>query len=47
MLAKYSLPQEDTLMRLIWHHIGPWKRTEAINEGIPHNFPKPYMDVLL
>jgi hypothetical protein len=47
MLAKYSLPQEATPMRLIWYHIGPWKRTEAINEEIPHNFPKPYMDILL
>jgi hypothetical protein len=47
MLAKYSLPQEATPMRLIWHHTGPWKRTEVINEEIPHNFPKPYMDMLL
>jgi len=47
MLAKYGLPQEATPMRLIWHHTGPWKRTEVINEEIPHNFPKPHMDMLL
>jgi hypothetical protein len=34
-------------MRLIWHHTGPWKRTEVINEEIPHNFPQPHMDMLL
>lgn len=47
MLAKYGLPQEATPMRLIWHRTGPWKRTEVINEEIPHNFPKPHMDMLL
>jgi hypothetical protein len=47
MLAKYGLPHEATPMRLIWHHTGPWKRTEVINEEIPHNFPKPHMDMLL
>ena len=47
MLAKCGLPQEATPMRLIWHHTGPWKRTEVVNEEIPHNFPKPHMDMLL
>jgi hypothetical protein len=47
ILAKYGLPHEATPMRLIWHHTGPWKRTEVVNEEIPHNFPKPHMDMLL
>ncbi len=47
MLAKYGLPEEATPIRLIWHHTGPWKRTEVVNEEIPHNFPKPHMDMLL
>jgi hypothetical protein len=47
MLAKYGLPEEATPMRLIWHHTGPWKRTEVVNEEIPHNFPKPHTDMLL
>jgi hypothetical protein len=47
MLAKYGLPHEATPMRLIWHQTGPWKRTEVVNEEIPHNYPKPHMDMLL
>jgi hypothetical protein len=47
MLAKYGLPEEATPVRLIWHHTGPWKRTEVVNEEIPHNFPRPHTDMLL
>jgi hypothetical protein len=47
MLAKYGLPHEATPMRLIWHRLGPWKRTGVVNEEIPHNFPKPRTDMLL
>jgi hypothetical protein len=47
MIAKYGLPQEATPMRLIWHATGTWKRTEVVNEEIPHNFPKPHTDMLL
>ena len=47
MLAKYGLPDEATPMRLIWHRTGPWKRTEVVNEEIPHNFPRPHTDMLL
>jgi hypothetical protein len=47
MLIKYGLPDEATPMRLIWHRTGPWKRTEVVNEEIPHNFPKPHTDMLL
>jgi hypothetical protein len=46
-MATYGLPHEATSMRLIWHHNGPWKRTELVNEEIPHNFPKPHTDMLL
>lgn len=47
MLAKYGLPEEATPVRLIWHHTGSWKRTEVVNEEIPHNFPMPHTDMLL
>jgi hypothetical protein len=47
MLAKYGLPHEATPMRIIWHQTGPWKRTEVVNEEIPHNYPKPHTDMLL
>jgi hypothetical protein len=47
MLAKYGLPHEATPMRLIWHHTGLWKRTEVVNEEMPHNFPRPHSDRLV
>lgn len=47
MMAKYGPPNEVTRERLIWHHNGPWKRTEVVNEEIPHLFPKPHSDMLL
>lgn len=46
MLAKYGQPHEATAARLIWHGNGPWKRTELVNEEIPHLFPKPHHDML-
>ncbi len=46
MIAKYGQPQEATATRLIWHNNGPWKRTELVNEEIPHIFPKPHTDML-
>ena len=46
MVAKYGQPHEATANRLIWHNNGPWKRTELVNEEIPHLFPKPHTDML-
>ncbi|MCA1601979.1 MAG: hypothetical protein LC776_10185 [Acidobacteria bacterium] len=46
MIAKYGQPNEATANRLIWHNAGPWKRTELVNEEIPHRFPKPHNDML-
>lgn len=46
VIAKYGQPQEATAMRLVWHNNGPWKRTELVNEEIPHDFPKPHPDML-
>ncbi|MDQ3685470.1 MAG: hypothetical protein M3430_07680 [Acidobacteriota bacterium] len=46
IIAKYGMPNEATAMRLIWHNNGPWKRTELVNEEIPHSFPKPHPDML-
>ncbi len=46
VIAKYGMPQEATEMRLVWHNNGPWKRTELVNEEIPHSFPKQHPDML-
>ncbi|MBI4444991.1 MAG: hypothetical protein HY645_03700 [Acidobacteria bacterium] len=47
MINKYGLPDEVTPFRLVWHSNGPWKRTELVNDEIPHFFPKPHNDMLL
>jgi hypothetical protein len=46
MIAKYGPPQEATANRLVWHNNHPWKRTEIMNEEIPHHFPKPHTDIM-
>ncbi len=46
VITKYGMPNEATQMRLVWHNNGPWKRTELVNEEIPHHFPKPHPDML-
>lgn len=46
VIAKYGMPQEATEMRLVWHNNGHWKRTELVNEEIPHSFPKQHPDML-
>ncbi|MGH7928808.1 MAG: hypothetical protein ACREQV_13550 [Candidatus Binatia bacterium] len=47
LIKQYGVPDEVTSDRLIWHNNGPWKRTELINEEIPHKFPEPHYDSLL
>jgi hypothetical protein len=46
LLGKYGRPDEVTSQRLIWHGKGPWKRTELVNEEVPHDFPMPHKDML-
>jgi len=46
VIAKYGMPNEVTAERLVWHNNGPWKRTELVNEEIPHSFPKQHPDML-
>jgi hypothetical protein len=46
MFEKYGAPQEVTTNRLVWHDNRPWKRTEVINQDVPHNFPSQHTDVL-
>lgn len=46
MLDKYGPPNEATPSRLIWYNNGPWKRTIVYRDEVPHNFPKPHVDVL-
>lgn len=46
LMQKYGQPQEATKDMLIWKNNGPWKRTELVNEEIPHDFPIPHHDFL-
>jgi hypothetical protein len=46
MIAKYGPPDEVTPTTLVWHDIGPWKRTLLFKEEVRHLFPKPHTDVL-
>ena len=47
LISQYGAPDEITRERLVWNNKGPWKRSELINEEIPHNFPDPHHDSLL
>jgi hypothetical protein len=47
LIDEHGQPDEVTTQRLVWHHNGDWKRTEVINEEIPHRFPKPHHDSVL
>ncbi|ALC92659.1 hypothetical protein AM500_04535 [Bacillus sp. FJAT-18017] len=42
----YGPPNEVTPSRLIWYNNGPWKRTIAYRDEVPHDFPEPHTDVL-
>jgi hypothetical protein len=46
MFEKYGAPNEITAKRLVWHDNGPWRRTQVVNEEVPHNFPDKHNDVL-
>lgn len=46
MIDTYGKPNEATPSMLIWYENGPWVRTVVHKEAVPHNFPKPHMDVL-
>lgn len=42
----YGPPNEATPSYLIWFNNGPWKRTIAFRDEVPHDFPEPHTDVL-
>lgn len=42
----YGPPNEATPSYLIWYNNGPWKRTIAFRDEVPHDFPEPHTDVL-
>ncbi|WP_077247247.1 hypothetical protein [Pseudobacillus wudalianchiensis] len=42
----YGPPNEATPSYLIWFNNGPWKRTIAFCDGVPHDFPESHTDVL-
>ena len=46
MIGRYGPPNEAVPSRMIWYDNGPWKRTIAYRDEIPHNFPQPHSDVL-
>ena len=47
MIGKYGQPDELTPTHLIWRDDGPWKKTVASKEEIPHSFPVAHTDLLL
>lgn len=49
MIARYGLPDEVSPSRMIWFHNyrnAPWKRSELLNERVPHQFPASHIDCL-
>ena len=42
----YGAPNEATPSCLVWYNNGPWKRTVAFRDEVPHDFPEPHTDVL-
>lgn len=42
----YGPPNEATASCLTWYNNGPWKKTVAFRDGVPHDFPEPHTDVL-
>ena len=46
MMAKYGVPQEATMERMIWQNAGPFKRIMLTREELPHDFPLTHMDYL-
>ncbi|OCA84569.1 hypothetical protein A8F94_17615 [Bacillus sp. FJAT-27225] len=42
----YGPPNEASPSYLIWYNNGPWKRTIAFRDEVPHDFPEPHSDVL-
>jgi len=47
LIEQYGDPDEITEERLVWNNNGDWKRSELINQEIPHDFPEPHKDSLL
>lgn len=46
ILKKYGQPSEAIPSRLIWYNNGPWKRTIAYPDEVPHNSPQPHSDIV-
>lgn len=43
---QYGMPDEATPTRLTWYNRGPWRRTVVSAIEVPHDWPKPHVDVL-
>jgi len=46
LIAKYGQPHEATATLLVWHNNGPWKHTMLSRDPVPHDFPKPHVDLV-
>ncbi|MGE0871879.1 MAG: DUF4142 domain-containing protein [Kofleriaceae bacterium] len=46
MLDKYGAPNEATAAELVWRDHGGFKRIVVSKVELPHNFPKPHVDVI-
>lgn len=46
LMKFYGPPDEATASCLTWYNNGPWKKTVAFRDGVPHDFPEPHTDVL-
>lgn len=42
----HGWPNEATPTHLVWHNNGPWKRSIAYREEVPHNFPIKHTDII-
>jgi hypothetical protein len=46
IISKYGQPNEATATMLVWHNSGPWKHTILSRDPVPHDFPKPHVDLV-
>lgn len=46
LVERYGPPDEVCATRAIWHHNGPWKRTEVFSQPVPHHWPMEHDDLV-
>lgn len=45
-VRRHGPPDEAAATHMVWHRRKPWERTVLYARGIPHNWPRPHMDIL-